>query len=178
MNQARSIGWRVAYLAAAAAVYLLDQASKAWAARTLRWPEGQPKTVIEGFLDFEYAENTGIAFGQLQNSGGPGRWFLIGLAMAAGLAVLVYLFRTPRNEDRLLGACALLLAGIAGNVTDRVRLGYVIDFILLHYHNWHWPVFNVADVCICFGAVLLALDAFFSAPEPTLAGNHEVAQSS
>ena len=87
------------------------------------------------------------------------------------------LFRTPRNEDRLLGACALLLAGIAGNVTDRVRFGYVIDFILLHYHNWHWPVFNVADVCICLGALLLALDAFFSAPGPE-SGNHGITQGS
>ncbi len=72
--------------------------------------------------------------------------------------MLVYFFRTPRTDDRILGACALLLAGIAGNLTDRVRLGYVIDFIVLHAGSYHWPTFNVADAAICSGAVLLAID--------------------
>jgi signal peptidase II len=167
LSETRSIGWRVAYLVAAAAAYLLDQASKAWAAKTLRWPQGDAVKVIDGLLSFEYAENTGIAFGQLQNGGGLGRWFLTGLAAAAGVAVLVYFFRTPRNEDRVLGACALLLAGIAGNLTDRAQLGYVVDFILVYYKSWSWPVFNVADVCICAGALLLAYDVIFSGQKST-----------
>jgi signal peptidase II len=75
--------------------------------------------------------------------------------------VLVYFFRTARADDRVLGACALLLAGICGNLTDRVRLGYVVDFILLHAGPYHWPTFNVADASICFGALLLAYDLFF-----------------
>ena len=176
MNETRSITWRAAYLVMAAAVYLLDQASKAWAARTLRWPAGDSLSVIKGFLSFEYAENTGIAFGQLQNGGGLGRWFLMGLAGAAALAVLFYFFRTPGNQDRVLGACALLLAGILGNLTDRVRLGYVIDFISFYYGSWHWPVFNVADACICVGALLLAMDAIFSPkPEDISAGNEQEA---
>ena len=162
LKESRSLVWRIAYLVAAAAAYLLDQSSKAWAAKTLRWPQGDEVKVINGFLSFEYAENTGIAFGQLQNGGGLGRWILMGLAAAAALAVLFYFFRTPQNEDRVLGACALLLAGILGNLTDRVRLGYVIDFILFYYQSWHWPVFNVADACICLGAFLLAIDAIFS----------------
>ncbi len=61
----------------------------------------------------------------------------------------------------MLGACALLLAGILGNLTDRVRLGYVIDFIVLHAGNYHWPTFNVADASITLGAILLALDLIF-----------------
>lgn len=155
----RSIRWRVAYLLAALGIYLVDQTSKAWAARTLRF--GEIKTVINNFLVFEYAENPGIAFGGLQESGSFGRWFLVVLAAAAAVAVLFYFFRTPRNEDRVLGACALLLAGILGNLTDRVRLGHVIDFILVYLGSYRWPNFNVADASICIGALLLAFDIIF-----------------
>ena len=59
-------------------------------------------------------------------------------------------------------SCALLLAGILGNLTDRVRLGFVIDFIHLHAGQYHWPTFNVADASISFGALLLAYDLIFA----------------
>ena len=152
-------GWRVAYLVAAFGIYLTDQATKAWAVRALRF--GQEKTVINGLLDLVYAENRGIAFGQLQDGGSFGRWFFVVLAIAAAFAVLTYFWRTPRTDDRILGACALLLAGITGNLTDRLRLGFVIDFILAHAGSYHWPVFNIADASICTGALLLAYDLFF-----------------
>jgi signal peptidase II len=152
------MGWRIAYLFAAFGIYLVDQVTKAWAVRALR--HGESVTLINGLLDLTYAENTGIAFGQLQEGGSFGRWFFVVLAVAAAIAVLIYLFRTTRSDDRLLGACALLLAGIMGNLTDRARLGHVIDFILLHYKTYHWPVFNVADMSICAGAFLLIYDMF------------------
>jgi signal peptidase II len=154
--KARALSWRVWYLLAAFSIYMVDQMSKAWAVRSLR--PGQDKTVIRGFLDFAYAENPGIAFGQLQEGGSMGRWALAALASAAAVAVLTYFFRTSRSDDRVLGACALLLAGITGNLTDRVRLGHVIDFIHAHAGDYHWPTFNVADACICVGAGLLILD--------------------
>lgn len=144
---------------ASAGVYLMDQASKAWAVRRVRF---QDITAIRGLLDFAYAENTGIAFGQLQEGGSFGRWFFVVLAAAAAVAVLFYFFRTPRTDDRILGACALLLAGILGNFTDRVRLGFVIDFIQLHAGQYHWPTFNVADASISIGALLLAYDLIFA----------------
>ena len=103
-----------------------------------------------------------IAFGQLQEGGAFGRWFFVVLATGAAIAVLFYFFRTPRNDDRILGACALLLAGILGNLTDRIRLGFVIDFILLHAGQYHWPTFNVADASISIGALLLAYDLIFA----------------
>ena len=152
-------GWRVGYLIAAFGIYLVDQSSKAWALRSLRFGDG--KQLINGFLDLVYTENPGIAFGQLQEGGSFGRWFFVVLATAAAIAVLYYFMRTPRNDDRVLGACALLLAGILGNLTDRVRLGYVVDFIVLHAGNYHWPTFNVADASITLGAILLALDLIF-----------------
>lgn len=155
----RRIPWRIGYLVAALGIYLVDQSTKAWAVRQLRLHD---LTVIRGFLDFTYAENPGIAFGQLQEGGSFGRWFFAVLAAAAAIAVLFYFFRTARNDDRVLGACALLLAGILGNLTDRVRLGYVIDFILVHAGQYHWPAFNVADASITCGALLLAYDMIFA----------------
>ena len=153
------ITWRIGYLIASLGIYLMDQASKAWALRRLRFSD---RTIIRGALDLVYAENRGIAFGQLQEGGAFGRWFFVVLACAAAIAVLFYFFRTQRNDDRILGACALLLAGILGNLTDRVRLGFVIDFILVHAGQYHWPTFNVADASISMGALLLAYDLIFA----------------
>jgi signal peptidase II len=158
-NARSRIGWRFGYLLASFGLYMVDQTTKAWAVRALRF-QGD-RTVIQGFFDLVYTENRGIAFGQLQEGGAFGRWFFVGLAIVAAAAVFYYFIRTPRNDDRVLGACALLLAGIAGNLTDRARLGYVIDFIVLHAHSYHWPTFNVADASITLGALLLAYDLVF-----------------
>jgi signal peptidase II len=159
-STASRLGWRMGYLVAAFGIYLADQASKAWAVRKLRF--GDDRTIIKGFFDLVYTENSGIAFGQLQEGGSFGRWFFVVLAIAAALAVLYYFFRAPRNDDRVLGACALLLAGICGNLTDRLRLGYVVDFIVIHAGQYHWPTFNIADASICIGALLLAYDLVFA----------------
>lgn len=156
----RRFAWRAGYLLAAFGIYLADQASKAWAVRALRF--GDERVVIPGFFQFVYTENPGIAFGQLQDGGSFGRWFFVVLAVLAAIAVFYYFMRTPRNDDRVLGACALLLAGIVGNLTDRARLGYVIDFIVVHAGDYHWPTFNIADASITIGALLLAYDLVFS----------------
>lgn len=152
----RNFGWRAAYLAAAAGIYFTDQMSKAWAVRRLRF--GEVVSVVGDTVRFGYAENPGIAFGRLQEGGEFGRWMLAGLASLAVVGLLAYFFRTRRTEDRVLGAIALLLAGVAGNLTDRVRLGYVVDFIEVFIGSYQWPTFNVADASICIGAGLLALD--------------------
>ena len=153
----RRIAWRMAYLFAALGVYLVDQTSKAWAVKALR-KSGESVTLISGLLDLTYAENPGIAFGQLQEGGQFGRWMLAALAALAVVGLLAYFFRTRRTDDRLLGAIALLLAGVAGNLTDRVRFGHVVDFIDVFIGSYQWPTFNVADAAICTGAALLALD--------------------
>lgn len=144
----------------AGAVFMIDQTTKAWAVRRLRF--GDDFTAIPNFLNFIYAQNPGVAFSFLDDHGDVGRY---GLSIVAGLAailVLYYFWRTPRTQDRLLGALGLLLAGIVGNLTDRVRLGFVIDFIDVQFGSWHYPTFNVADMAICTGAGLLLLDMFFS----------------
>ncbi|CAN5563405.1 signal peptidase II [soil metagenome] len=140
-------------------VFLVDQTTKAWAIRNLRFGD---KTVIPGFLNFAYAENTGVAFSFLNDHGDAGRWGLSVVAGIAAVLVLYYFWRVPRTNDRLLGALALLLAGIAGNLTDRARIGFVIDFIDVQFGSWHYPTFNVADAAICIGAGLLIIDMFFS----------------
>ena len=159
MNK-RDLIWKLAYLAIAGGVFLIDQTTKAWAVRRLRF--GDDIQVIPGFLNFAYAHNTGVAFSMLDNQGDAGRWGLSIVALVAGALVVYFFWRTPRTDDRVLGSLALLLAGIAGNVTDRLRLGYVIDFIDVQFGSWHYPTFNVADMAICVGAGLLILDMFLS----------------
>lgn len=159
MNK-RDIIWKLAYLAIAGGVFMIDQTTKAWAVRRLRF--GDDISVIQGFLNFAYAQNTGAAFSMLDNQGDTGRWGLSIVAMVAAALVLYFFWRTPRSDDRIMGALALLLAGIAGNVTDRMRLGFVVDFIDVQFGSWHYPTFNVADMAICVGAGLLILDMFLS----------------
>lgn len=152
--------WKIAYLLMSGGIFLIDQMTKAWAIRRLRF--GGDRSVITNFLNFAYAENPGVAFSFLDNGGNTGRWGLSAVAGVAAILVLYYFWRVPRTNDRLLGALALLLAGICGNLTDRARLGFVIDFIDVQFGNWHYPTFNVADAAICIGAGLLIIDMFFT----------------
>lgn len=156
----KDILWKLGYLAITGGVFMIDQTSKAWAVSRLRFGEDIP--VISGLLNFAYAQNTGVAFSMLDDYGDPGRWGLSAVAIIAGILVLYFFWKTPRSDDRILGALALLLAGIAGNVTDRVRLGFVVDFIDVQFGNWHYPTFNVADMAIVTGAGLLIIDMFLS----------------
>jgi signal peptidase II len=157
--------WKIAYLLMAGGVFLVDQMTKAWAVRNLRF--GGDRSIIENFLNLSYAQNTGAAFSMLDDHGDAGRWGLSALAGAAAVLVLFYFWRIPRTHDRLLSALALLLAGIVGNLTDRVRLGFVVDFIDVQFGSWHYPTFNVADMAICVGAGLLILDMFLTRKKPT-----------
>lgn len=152
--------WKLGYLLAAGAVFMIDQATKAWAIRRLRF--GDDIAVIPGFLNFYYAQNTGVAFSMFDDHGDTGRWALSALAFVAAALVLYFFWRTPRSDDRILGALTLLLAGIMGNVVDRARLGFVVDFIDVQFGSWHYPTFNVADMAICIGAGLLILDMFLT----------------
>lgn len=156
----RDLIWKLAYLAIAGGVFLIDQTTKAWAVRRLRF--GEVLSVIPGFLNMAYAENTGVAFSMLDDHGSTGRWGLSIVALIAGTLVIYFFWRTPRTDDRVMGALALLLAGIVGNVVDRIRLGFVVDFIDVQFGSWHYPTFNVADTAIVAGAGLLIIDMFLS----------------
>jgi signal peptidase II len=157
--------WKIGYLAITVGVFMIDQTTKAWAVSRLRF--GGDISVIDGFLNFAYATNTGVAFSMLDDYGDPGRWGLSAVALLAGVLVLFFFWRTPRSDDRVLGALALLMAGIAGNVTDRIRLGFVVDFIDVQFGSWHYPTFNVADMAIVMGAGLLIIDMLITKKRPT-----------
>ncbi len=159
MNK-KDILWKLAYLAIACGVFLIDQSTKSWAVKRLRF--GEEFSVIPNFLNFAYAQNTGIAFSMLDDHGNSGRWGLSIVAIIAATLVVYFFWRTPRADDRILGALALLLAGIVGNLTDRLRLGFVVDFIDVQFGSWHYPTFNVADMAIVCGAGLLILDMVLS----------------
>ena len=167
---------KIWYLIITAAVLLLDQVTKYWAAVTLRG--GMQVSVIKGFMNFNYTENAGIAFGMLNESNVT--WLLVAVSVIAIAVVIFYLVRTSYHSRLLLVALSLLAGGISGNLVDRMRMGSVIDFIELYYDfhlkRYQWPVFNIADTAITIGAVLLAIDLFFSphgaktrVPEPEVA---------
>ena len=139
------------------ALLATDQLTKIWATLSLR-PQGSI-TIIPGVFNLTYAVNRGVAFSLLADSEIDIRWVLAGISTAAAILVLSYLMRTPLERKRANLALSLLLAGIIGNLIDRVRLGEVVDFLDFHWADrWAWPTFNVADAVICIGAVLLALD--------------------
>jgi signal peptidase II len=144
------------YLLLTLVVLALDQVTKYWAVVRLR-----PVVLIEvipGFFRFTYATNRGVAFSLFADSEMEIRHILAGISLVAAIFVAVHLWRTPAWLRRLNVALSLLLAGIIGNMIDRIRMGEVIDFIDLHWmDSYAWPTFNVADAAICVGAGLLAL---------------------
>jgi len=96
---------------------------------------------------------------------GAFRWLFVAISIIAVLIVLVYMMRTRAVNRLLLWSLSLLAAGICGNLIDRVRIGRVIDFLLLHYKDHQFPVFNVADTAISIGAALMAIELFIT-PQP------------
>jgi signal peptidase II len=146
-----------AYLLCAAIVLVADQLTKAWATTSLK-PVPYVE-VIPGLFRLSYATNRGVAFSLFADSQFDIRWILSAVSLIAALFVLSYFRRAPADKPWLNVSLALLMAGIVGNMIDRVRLGEVVDFIELHWHSlYSWPTFNVADSAICVGAVLLALE--------------------
>ena len=141
-----------------------DQASKAWAIRTL--PLHEPRDLVQGFLGLVHVRNTGVAFSLLANLD-PG-WvhpILILVSVLAMGAVLAYIAYLPCRGAAPVGL-GLILGGAIGNLIDRARLGYVVDFLDLYWRGHHWPTFNVADVGISVGVALLVIDMVFSPKEP------------
>ena len=147
---------RLPYLILVLAVLIADQTSKAWATAKLQFLDTME--IIPNLFRFTYARNRGVAFSLLADSKFEMKWILAGISTLAAVGVGYYLVRTANNK-RLSFSLALLLAGIVGNLIDRVRLGEVVDFIDFHwYEKYTWPTFNIADAAICVGAALLAIE--------------------
>ncbi|MFO2464679.1 signal peptidase II [Pseudomonas sp. 15FMM2] len=149
------LGWLVLSLL----VLIIDQVSKAHFEGTLEM--FQQIVVIPDYFSWTLAYNTGAAFSFLADGGGWQRWLFALIAVVVSAVLVVWLKRLGRNDTWLAVALALVLGGALGNLYDRIALGHVIDFILVHWQNRHYfPAFNFADSAICVGAIMLALDMF------------------
>lgn len=138
-------------------VFVVDQATK-WLA--VEYLLGRPPVEIMPGFDLQLVYNTGAAFGMLDDAGGWQNAFFIAVAAAISLFIVHQLRRLTRAELQIAVSYALILGGALGNVIDRLRQGYVVDFIHWFYQDYHWPNFNIADSAICIGAALLILDVF------------------
>ena len=147
-----------------AAILVADQVTKSLVSSQLTL--GESIAVIPNFLHLTLVRNTGMAFGILSGADVPYKTVLVTvLSVAAMGAVFYYALKAPPSERLTRGGLACILGGALGNIIDRVRLGYVVDFVDVFYGNTHWPAFNVADSCICIGVGLLLVDGFRK-PEP------------
>ncbi len=147
------------WLLLAVLVIALDQATKTLAVNLLDY--GSPVRAT-GFLNWTLLHNTGAAFSFLSDAGGWQRWFFTAVAAAISVLILVWMYRLGPGERGQKLALALILGGALGNLWDRLTLGYVVDFIQLHYRDYYWPAFNIADSAITLGAIWLIGQSLFS----------------
>jgi len=112
---------------------------------------------VTSFLSFSHVHNYGAAFSFLANEDGWQQYFLVMVSSIASLAIAIWMAKTTKQQVFKLLALSLILSGAVGNLIDRAALGFVIDFIDFHYQTFYFPVFNVADMAISAGVVLLIL---------------------
>jgi signal peptidase II len=139
-------------------VIVLDQYTKALATEGLVY--GRPVEVFSWF-NLTLQHNTGAAFSFLSNAGGWQRYFFSTVAVVISAVLVVWLSRLSRNQWLLALSLGLILGGALGNLWDRLVLGYVVDFISVHYAGRYFPAFNLADSAITAGAACMLLDSFF-----------------
>jgi signal peptidase II len=148
---------RVHYLALSAAVIILDIWTKFLVLKNIDLHEAIP--VIPSFFQLVHVRNTGAAFGIGANAANSIVPLLLNLgAIAVFCVVVVYAFRSAITDRLLQTGLHLILGGAIGNLLDRFRFGYVVDFLDVYVGRHHWPAFNVADSAICIGIALLFFD--------------------
>ena len=133
-------------------ILALDLGTKSWISG--HFGLGQSKPIIDSFFSLTLVHNYGAAFGL--GVGWSKFFFIVVTVVATGFLISLY---KPMTEKHTLGihGLSLILSGALGNVIDRIRLGYVVDFLDVHVKNHHWPAFNVADAAITVGAVFYGL---------------------
>ena len=140
-----------------------------------RRDSGQPVVLIDNYLELRYAENCGAAFSMLATAPKWVRSGLFGAAAVVAIVALLWMFVTGNGGPLFAASVPLVASGALGNLVDRVRLGYVVDFIRFHIHDpslsgsfvyaFEWPTFNIADSTITVGGVFLILDGFRKQPQ-------------
>ena len=151
---------RVLGLAIAAAIFVLDQAVK-WSMTYLMQLRQRGSAEILPFFRLTWEENRGVSMGFLTAGSETERWLLVAMTAAISLFVLAWLWREKRRDDAI--ALAFVLGGALGNIVDRVRLGYVVDYADLHFGGIHpFLIFNVGDAAITIGVLLLLVRALLT----------------
>jgi len=145
-------------------IVALDQWSKQSASSELDY--GRAVEIVP-WLNFTLLHNEGAAFSFLSDAGGWQRWLLVAISSLVSLVLVLWLLRLKSSDKLIAFSLAFILGGALGNLWDRAVLGYVVDFISLHYHSRYFPAFNIADAAISFGAALMILDMFVSPEKPT-----------
>ena len=154
----RAYGYMLAML-----VFVLDQATK-WVVTFPLELRKRLEIEILPFFDLRWVENRGVSMGVLTANNDTMRWLLVAMTTAIALFVAIWLWREKRRDDAW--GLALVLGGALGNIVDRIRFGYVVDFADLHFGAWRpFLVFNVADAAITIGVLLLLLRALLTRKE-------------
>ena len=146
----------------AALVVLLDQYTKELASSGLDY--GRPVEVWSWF-NLTLQHNTGAAFSFLSDAGGWQRYFFSALAIVISAVLARWLYVMPREQRLLALSLGLIMGGALGNLWDRLVLGYVVDFISVHYQEHYFPAFNIADAAISVGAALMIFDSLFNSDD-------------
>jgi signal peptidase II len=148
----------IAGVATAVVLFLADQSAKYGVTDVLKLDELTNADRITSFFNLRFVANRGVSLGLLHASDDASRWLLVAMTGAIAIGVLVWMLREPKRADQ--AALGLILGGAAGNILDRVRLGYVVDFADLHFGDWQpFLVFNLADAAITIGVLILLVRA-------------------
>lgn len=147
------------WLALSAIILIADFVTKQWVEALFYL--GQQKEILPVF-NLTLAYNRGAAFSFLHDAGGWQRWFFVIVAMGISVVLVLWLRRLNSSQTLLAIGLASILGGAVGNLIDRLWLGYVIDFIQVHWQNNYFPSFNIADSAVTIGAMLLILDAILN----------------
>lgn len=147
---------RLGWLSISLVVMLCDQITKLWV--NTRFTLGEVLPICPGF-NIRLAHNTGAAFNLLSQASGWQTFFLSALAVLVCLYLLHYLVNS--HSKLIAFGLSLIIGGALGNLSDRLKLHYVIDFIDWYYKTWHWPTFNIADSAIVLGVIILLVSIFF-----------------
>ena len=158
------------WLSVVSAIIFIDQYSKFLVVERLNLFD---RLILTSFLDFTRLHNTGAAFSIFASDSGWQRWPLVLISAGVGTTLIGWLVRNAYKSPLLQNtAFAMIAGGAIGNLVDRLNQGYVVDFVLFHIGQWHFPAFNVADSCITIGLILFLIETYRSSKQPEKTSRH------